>query len=505
MNIVKEYSKRIYIAPTNKGIMMCDKEYYDGLKKDNVMNMSEHFVKITIEEDGEKYKMKSLLISKRRSRSSFFRKDVYVGTFSYNRKTKLMYTSGHIKPYGKKKLKGRVRLFNDVSSVLMSMAYRALDTECNFKTPQGVLHKPFYDIYKEIFEEYTYNVFGEKIYRGDHAIFLARLKYYDVKIPDTWQHFTKFSHYLKFKKGEEYKLIDNILDRFNLNFKSIRRIMNGLKFSHPEFHITPTMLISMQKIYFILGKKHFLSLNNEKLFNSLMKNITFFFMHDLSVDACKKFTFSDFERKNIVKIITDSMNTKVSYINILCEYLTVVDSLKEFKHDYKVRATNIEQMNRDNDEYTNILFQLNNGIYHREYPETLHDLFENEIDGYKVVILKNTQEYMEEAMVQRNCLRKYHDERDNFILSIRDENDKRITCEYNIEKDKIERGQTFGFANKPVNMDIHGDILEKIDKLINDYYEKNGLTFKLYQEGIPGYETNTTVDDYFDFMYELPH
>lgn len=505
MNIIKEYSKRIYIAPTTKGNMICDKEYYNGLKKNNVMNMSEHFVKITIEEEGEKYRMKSILISKTRSKSSFFRKDVYVGTFSFNRKTKMMYTSGHVKPYGKKKLKGRVRLFTDVSSVLMSTVYRALDTECNFKTPQGILHKPFYDIYKEIFEEYTYNIFGEKIYRGDHAIFLARLKYFQVKIPNTWQNFTKFSQYLNFKKGREYKLIDDILEYYGLNFKSIRRMMNGLKFPHPEFSVLPSMLITMQKIHLILDDKHFLSLDNEKLFKSLVKNITYYFMYDLTIDECKEFRFTNFEKKNIAKIVTDCANTDINEMNTLCEYLKTVNSLKDFKNDYKVKATSIEQMNRDNDEYTNILFELNNGVYYREYPQSLHNLFNEEIDGYKVVILKNTQEYMEEAMVQRNCLRKYHDDRDNFILSIRDKNDKRITCEYNITQTDVERGQTYGFANKPVNMDFHGEILQKIDKMIKEYYNKNGLTFKLYQEGMNGYETNTTVEDYFDFMYGIEY
>lgn len=61
-------------------------------------------------------------------------------------------------------------------------------------------------------------------------------------------------------------------------------------------------------------------------------------------------------------------------------------------------------------------------------PQTL-ELIQKDYKNYNVLILKNESDYFEEGESQKNCVRGYLSQYGSLIFSIRDSENKRLTCE----------------------------------------------------------------------------
>jgi hypothetical protein len=112
---------------------------------------------------------------------------------------------------------------------------------------------------------------------------------------------------------------------------------------------------------------------------------------------------------------------------------------------------------------------LNTGNIVRTYDKYFTQLIEKDFRDYKIRLLKETGDYVEESEFQRNCVKTYTQHKDNFIVSIRD-GKTRVTIEYRNSDNKPLRTQTFGFANSSVDMEKWGDVINELDKRVFEYF-----------------------------------
>ena len=61
-------------------------------------------------------------------------------------------------------------------------------------------------------------------------------------------------------------------------------------------------------------------------------------------------------------------------------------------------------------------------------PQTL-ELIQKDYKNYNVLVLKNESDYFEEGETQKNCVRSYLSQYSSLIFSIRNTDNKRLTCE----------------------------------------------------------------------------
>ena len=98
-----------------------------------------------------------------------------------------------------------------------------------------------------------------------------------------------------------------------------------------------------------------------------------------------------------------------------------------------------------------------NGDFNRVYSENFIIGVENIIKGDKTkflpVVLKNSEEYNEESIIQSNCVRTYVKRPESLIISLRDvgNSNERVTIEYRIKFDgkilELNRVQSLGRFN----------------------------------------------------------
>jgi len=101
----------------------------------------------------------------------------------------------------------------------------------------------------------------------------------------------------------------------------------------------------------------------------------------------------------------------------------------------KLKAKTYEEFVQEHREWTDLVDDINKStiithIYKKDFLNYIQQPIT--IDGVKMTpkVLRDTYEYRDESYVQNNCVKSYIEHKDTCIISLRDENDKRITNEF---------------------------------------------------------------------------
>ena len=170
---------------------------------------------------------------------------------------------------------------------------------------------------------------------------------------------------------------------------------------------------------------------------------------------------------NFIKACLKENPTLINTLNDHGKYLTELH--EKLGRSPRFNFTSISKYNSDHYEMAKTIMILNTGNIVRTYDKYFTKAIEKDFMDYKIHLLKETGEYVEESEFQRNCVKTYTQHKDNFIVSIRD-GKTRVTIEYQNSKNKPLRSQTFGFANSNVDMEIWGDVINELDKRVFDYF-----------------------------------
>jgi hypothetical protein len=152
------------------------------------------------------------------------------------------------------------------------------------------------------------------------------------------------------------------------------------------------------------------------------------------------------EKRNFVSILNslldsdievDSVQTVSGIISdIVSDHLSrLKPRLKREGINVKLKAKTYEEFVQEHREWTDLVDDINKStiithIYEKDFLNYIQQPIT--IDGVKMtpVVLRDTYEYRDESYVQSNCVKTYIEHKDTCVISLRDENDKRITNEF---------------------------------------------------------------------------
>jgi len=124
----------------------------------------------------------------------------------------------------------------------------------------------------------------------------------------------------------------------------------------------------------------------------------------------------------------------------------------------KLKATTYEEFVEEHLEWTNLVDEINNTtiithIYGKDFLNHIQQPITIEGNKMTPVVLRDTYEYRDESHVQSNCVKSYIEHQDTCIISLRDENDNRITNEF------VPMGKTKKMVNVQSRGRFNGKVL----------------------------------------------
>ena len=101
----------------------------------------------------------------------------------------------------------------------------------------------------------------------------------------------------------------------------------------------------------------------------------------------------------------------------------------------KLKAKTYEEFVQEHREWTDLVDEINKTtiithIYKKDFLNHIQQPITIEGNKMTPVVLRDSYEYRDESYVQNSCVKSYIEHKDTCIISMRDENDKRITNEF---------------------------------------------------------------------------
>jgi hypothetical protein len=238
----------------------------------------------------------------------------------------------------------------------------------------------------------------------------------------------------------------------------------------------------------------FYRLFDQDLFNNI--NIESFLSEKYNnyySDYCPTFeNVSKKEKENIVKILNTSNSETV--LNSLWDHLQYKESLKKYGEYIKITATNYDDYVKEHSEWSTLVQSYRSGVVTRFYGEDSY-LIEKPIthngETYYPVLLKTTEQYEGESMVQSNCVRTYSEKPYCFIVSLRNGSvtgDNRASVEFRYGVDGLKVVQKLGKYNKGLSEEWLSPIHE-LEGFANYLYSKNMIKLPEMSKRFPNGKT----------------
>lgn len=168
-----------------------------------------------------------------------------------------------------------------------------------------------------------------------------------------------------------------------------------------------------------------------------------------------KSNFNRIEKLNIFKICLLGVKGSLDSISIM-DHLNFHSRINKFEK-CKWLSKDVNGFMSEHILWSDKVSSYDNGDFNRVYSKNFIIGVENIIKGDKTkflpVVLKNSEEYNEESIIQSNCVRTYVKRPESLIISLRDvgNSDERVTIEYRIKFDgkilELNRVQSLGRFN----------------------------------------------------------
>jgi hypothetical protein len=302
------------------------------------------------------------------------------------------------------------------------------------------------------------------------------LKFSGIKYPDAFSKFKSFYTPKKEIRENGNNLVTWFMNKNNLKGTKIRELLN--KYNNIDLN----------------GIITFYRLFDQDLFNNI--NIESFLSEKYNnyySDYCPTFeNVSKKEKENIVKILNTSNSETV--LNSLWDHLQYKESLKKYGEYIKITATNYDDYVKEHSEWSTLVQSYRSGVVTRFYGEDSY-LIEKPIthngETYYPVLLKTTEQYEGESMVQSNCVRTYSEKPYCFIVSLRNGSvtgDNRASVEFRYGVDGLKVVQKLGKYNKGLSEEWLSPIHE-LEGFANYLYSKNMIKLPEMSKRFPNGKT----------------
>ena len=448
---------------------------------------------VVVEKEGDKVRLSFYYYHKfRKVGKKFFTKEYERVYLTYNLKTNNFYITKVIKGIGNRRNR-RIRCntmygvttisnhihdfkFTNDDSQFLKTYMSTLDSETQYGK----------DRYLTFEESFIRFFIGKNEIKGPNHLTSLMIKLYPGK---------------KALKKNGNNIIPAILDRIGLKSKFFINLMNNYK---PDL----TYVVMYANL---LGLKHIKNLNKDFFKYERLPYETFLDVrvkYDNVIDSDYDI-ITDYDRKNIVKIINDftlsesidkntigQRNQAGNITGLIQDHIRIIRKLKEYEPDIKIRAKTFIEFENEHTNYSEkySLYRNSEEIYYLYDSELINEL-KNSQNGCDYVLLSNDMDYINESTHQSNCVRTYIDKFDSIIISVRRGN-KRATTEFTFNGLCI---QQRGSYNSPTDVDLIDDV-ERLETIVKNLYLRGDLKppqIKIKNK-INGEETISTVKELKD-------
>lgn len=305
-------------------------------------------------------------------------------------------------------------------------------------------------------------------YSSEELYILIQFKLLGIKYPDNFRKFIQFYFTKKILKKFDYNLVTWAMELMSVKGSKIRKLFN----EKPIVNIT---LISV--IYHILGIDNFNKINDDILCSTDDQFMGGYGYFDISLKNTAKTLESlltKSEKNNLVDVINDGFTDIVT----LFDHLNFKRDLLKYGEKVKIKSKTKDDFNNEHIEWSNLLGSYKNGVVERFYGDDsilLEVPFKCEDQEYFPVLLKTSDQYNEESMLQSNCVRTYSEKPYCFIVSLRKgskDSKERLTIEYRYTKDGLRNVQTRAKYNQLPQDEWISPVM-KLDDFANYLYQKD--------------------------------
>ena len=415
---------------------------------------------LVIEENENKIALKFYSYNNYRDVSKKFfrtRKEINYLTFNIKRKT---FYSGELKLKKKVKISSKMSMHKtDLRnlSIYNNMMYFYMTSKegDNIRLTDEVI-----TTFLNLVAERTGTKFDTELDNND-KFYQLYLKFSGIKYPDAFSKFKTFYTPKKEIRDHGNNLVTWFMNKNELKGTKIRELLNRYN------NIDLNGIITFYRLF------------DQDLFNNI--NIESFLSEKYNnyySDYCPTFeNVSKKEKENIVKILNTSNSETV--LNSLGDHLQYKESLKKYGEYVKITATNYDDYVKEHSEWSTLVQSYRSGVVTRFYGEDSY-LIEKPIthngETYYPVLLKTTEQYEGESMVQSNCVRTYSEKPYCFIVSLRNGSvtgDNRASVEFRYGVEGIKVFQKLGKYNKGLS-----------EEWLSPIHELEGFANYLYSKGM---------------------
>lgn len=285
------------------------------------------------------------------------------------------------------------------------------------------------------------------------GIFLNRMEKISVRVSDNFKVFiTKERNVIptaRIYKKVKGNFIDGIMLVNKLKGKKIKRVLHKLN------HFNVFMYKYMLSLF---GEKYIKSKSDDDLVNIFQSGVWYVLSandSDYDVEILKNMSDDERERVWLVAMLvcTDNLNS-TTFVDHIKYYF----KLKGYGEEVKWKSFDMSTFVDEHEDFSNRVSEYTQGIVTRVYDPKVISIIEDTIvsfDGgtYFPVILKSSQEYVNESSVQHNCVRTYQ-KHETIVVSIRDgdiNSEERASVEFKLqpnESNKVVIIQNLGKYNQ---------------------------------------------------------
>lgn len=471
------YKLKLFCRNKNKSVFYTTKDrhikkyYSDPFAKIEINTFSRSIYK-----DENKVVIKKIRVIKRRNVNwIFFKKMTNIETISFNLKTGNFILINEEKN-GHKSF--RTNSFIRLDSFFELGLLKTIDCDDDFISNDI---KNIYDndrfldaINKSLFVNPVNKLTKENIIDTILDDFVIKRK---IKTPNVYKHLLmNFYPTNKFLKKNNNKLVQSVLDMFNIKTKQNIKILH----EHPEVKIT-----TLAHICYLFGNDFY------NYINKVPVKVFFDGTVDFKGNLDERYKLYGFttkkEKDNLLKVIIDSSTSNVNNLDtMLMDHFVMMEVIKKYYPETMFTPKTLKDFNKQHLEFTNIINKIKKGFTTEyQFDEKLLTDIESEIvalkDNYSLItikpfILKRDEDYNEEGLFMHHCVSTYLSKDKSIIISLRtvDEQD-RVTCEFNIQTGKILQKRHFCNRTPP---DYFTDAIDLIESKVLKYARWGLLNWK---------------------------
>jgi hypothetical protein len=363
----------------------------------------------------------------------------------------------------------------------------------------GLYKELYYAFDDKQFNQALYSVFNRMItYPTDGTLF--RDLFYDevmrwfintkkIKTPNEYRDLIlRYYPTEKYLKKNDRKLVASILDVFQIKSKIT------IKLLHEKPNVDLRSLIKLCYLFGDQYQKYIGSISFDMF--GIMSTINDLPSSSLRMmeSTCNDYKnhgydINDTEKENLLKVLTSEPEkgsiVNENFIGLVVDHFRMLNRIREYDPNIRMRANNRTKFHTEHMELSKVISQIKKGwVIQYFYPEETIRQIQQPIKRFKSIdigpglkgtdmddyititphVLTREEEYIEEGKFMHHCVASYAETDTSMIISLRTDNQQdRVTCEFQISSGKLIQAKHFSNAQPPKQFEF---VIEEVTDIV---------------------------------------